>query len=220
MAGMTSFGAISAFALACAVFSIAGAEENSSSASKGSNAPALALTEALKTNAVGTFKISPSWTGQCAVVFATGTFKAPEAPAFATNRYQLKFDLGVIAPKASVGHVGPRGLATHDTNGGYRALHTYRDSLPNDPKIKTAVHLSDLIDSLGVPQGFSAAAGYGPQPLDQLHWRFVTSREDSLHTLEVRALCDKGPRPKEAQINSIEILRGTARPEIKPPKKT
>src|SRR5688572_29889166 len=133
---------VAAALLIAGTLNSAAADKDSSSTNKASNA-SLTLSQALKTNAVGTFKVAPTWTGQCAVVFATGAFKAPESPVFATNRYRLNFDLVVITPKTAIGHVGPKAVAMHDTNGGYRALHTFRESLPSDAKIKAAATQAD-----------------------------------------------------------------------------
>jgi hypothetical protein len=182
--------------------------------------PLLTLTQALKTNAVGTFSVTPAWTGKCAVVFATGSFKAPEPPVIVTNRYKLNFDLVVIAPKTAIGHVGPKAVAMHDTNGGYRALHTFRESLPSDAKLKAAATQADLERLLGLPHGFPETTRHDQQALNRLKWSLVTVNETVLDTLQVTAAVEKPTGSREARIESLEILRGTARPEIKPPKKS
>jgi hypothetical protein len=212
-------GLVAAALLIAGAWSGAAAEENSSSTNKASNA-LLTLTQALNTNVVGTFNVSPAWTGQCAVVFATGAFKAPESPVFATNRYKLNFDLVVLTPKTAIGHVGPKAVAMHDTNGGYRALHTFRESLPSDAKIKAAATQADLERVLGLPHGFPEATRYGQQAHNRLKWSLVTVNKTVLDTLQVTAAVEKPTGSREARVESLEILRGTAQPEIKPPKKS
>jgi hypothetical protein len=195
----------------------AAAEKDSSSTNKPSSA--LTLTQALNTNVVGTFKFAPPWTGQCAVVFATGAFKAPDSPV-ATNRYRLNFDLVVITPKTTIGSVGPKAIAMNDTNGGYRALHTLRESLPTDAKLKAAATQADLERILGLPHGFPEAIRSGQQAHHRLKWSLVTVNESVLDALQVSAAVEKGTGSREARIESLEILRGTAQPEIKPSKKS
>ena len=197
----------------------AAAEKDASSTNKASSAP-LTLTQALNTNGVGTFNVSPAWTGRCAVVFATGAFKAPDSPVFATNRYRLNFDLVVITPKTAIGHVGPKALAMHDTNGGYRSLHTLRESLPADAKIKAAATQADLEKILGLPHGFPEAARYGQPAHNRLNWSLVTVNKTVLDTLQVTAAVEKPTGSRDPRVESLEILRGTAQPEIKPPKKS
>jgi hypothetical protein len=180
----------------------------------------LPLIHALQTNAVGSYKLSPVWTGQCAVVVASGVFTKPEPPVFATNRYTLKFDLGVVTPKGPIGNVGPRAVAMHDTNGGYRALHTLRESLPSDAKLKMSATAGDLEKILGAPHGFPEPTGYGPHPRNRWNWRFFALNGDaSLETLQVTAIADKRVTAKEARIEGLEILRGKAWPEVKAAKK-
>src|SRR5688572_20580420 len=85
------------------------------------------LAQALRTNGVGKHTFSPAWTGQCAVVHATGIFAQAEPPVMATNRYRVKFDTVVVPPKDSIGNVGLRGIARAEKDGGYSALHVQRN---------------------------------------------------------------------------------------------
>src|SRR5688572_10909246 len=125
------------------------------------------LAQALGTNVVGTHTFSPAWTGQCAVVHATGVFSRPEPPVMATNRYRVKFDTVVVPPKAQIGNVGQRSLARAEKDGGYSALHTQRDNLPGDAKLQSAKTRADLEKLLGQPQGFPSNAGEGG---DRVSW--------------------------------------------------
>lgn len=179
-----------------------------------SNLPPVTLKGALHTNVAGTYRLTPAWTGKCAVVHASGTFAQHEPAPFATNRYALKFDVAVVTSKTSVGNVGPHALARFDTNGGFRALHTFRDSLPADSKIKAAASMADLQGIVGAPHGFAAPTGYGPEPRNRLEWSFFSvNPEGTLETLQVTALVAKRPRPKDAHVESLEILRGNLRAE-------
>ena len=214
---MKIFPVICALIIGCSAGLSPAAEEGTN---KIATLPELTLAQALRTNVASTFKIAPAWTGQCAVVHATGAFTAPKRPEVATNRYDLKFDLAVVAPKNPVGHVGPKGVATSDTNGGYRALHSIRDSLPTDPAIKSASTQTALQKALGPAQGFPQATGYGPIARTQLTWSLLSVKETTLDTLQVNAVVEKGPGSGEPRVESLEILRGAARPEIKAPKKT
>lgn len=176
--------------------------------------PGIALAQTLQTNAAGSYKLTPGWTGQCVVAFASGVFSKAEPPVFATNRYALKFDLGVITPKSAVGNVGPKAIAMHDTNGGYRALHTFGESLPRDGEIKAAATQAELERILGPPHGFPEVTGYGAEVRNRLSWRFFSVSSDAtLETLQVTAVTNK------RAVEALEILRGNAWPEIKAPKK-
>jgi hypothetical protein len=175
------------------------------------------LAQVLRTNAFGKHAFSPALTGQCAVVHATGIFNRTEPPVMATNRYRLKFDTLVVAPKAPFGNVGPLGLARAEKDGGYSALHTRRDNLPGDANLQSAKTLADLEKLLGQRQGFPASAGEGS---DRLSWSvFTLNKAQSLDTLQVNAVVEKRPRAKDAHVHSLEILRGKAEVEIKTPEK-
>jgi hypothetical protein len=217
--GYSGLMAVALALLIAGTLNAAAAEKDSSSTNKVAS-ESLTLVQALNTNAVGTFKVAPAWTGQCAVVFATGAFKAPESPVFATNRYRLNFDLVVILPKRALGYVGPKAVAMHDTNGGYRSLHTLREALPTDAKLKAVTTQADLERLLGVPHGFPEAAGYGPQPRNRLRWALATANGAAVDTLQVNAEIEKSLGSAGGRVESLEILRGTAQPEIKPPKKS
>lgn len=180
------------------------------------------LAQALGTNVVGTHTFSPAWTGQCAVVHATGVFTRAEPLVMATNRYRLKFDTVVVTPKETAGNVGRRGLARAEKDGGYSALHAQRDSLPKDEKLKAAATTGDLVKLLGIPQGFGERTTLGTEPRNRVSWRYFALKDKgSLETLEVSALTEVRGRSaqRQAQIDSIEILRGTAAIEIKTPEK-
>src|SRR5688572_23513341 len=175
------------------------------------------LTQALSTNVVGKHTFSPAWTGQCAVVHATGIFNRAEPPVLATNRYRVKFDTVVVAPKAQVGNVGPRAIARAEKDGGYSALHTQRDELPGDKKLQSAKTLADLEKLLGRPQGFPSSAGEGSE---RVSWSaFALNKDQILNTLQVNAVVEKRPRAKDAHVHSLEILRGKAAVEVKTPEK-
>jgi len=175
------------------------------------------LTQALGTNVVGTHTFSPVWTGQCAVVHATGIFNRTEPPVMATNRYRLKFDTVVVPPKGSIGNIGSRGIARAEKDGGYSALHTQRDNLPAETKLQSAKTLADLEKILGQLQGFPSNAGEGS---DRVGWsEFALNKDQSLDTLQVNAVVEKRPRAKDAHIHSLEILRGKAAVEVKTPEK-
>jgi len=175
------------------------------------------LAQALGTNVVGKHTFSPAWTGQCAVVHATGIFTQAEPPVMATNRYRVKFDTVVVAPKAPIGNVGPRGLARAEKDGGYSAMHGQRDNLPGDTKLQSAKTLADLEKLLGQPQGFPSSAGEGS---DRVSWSaFALNKDQSLDTLQVNAVVEKRPRARDAHIHSLEILRGKAAVEVKTPEK-
>jgi hypothetical protein len=175
------------------------------------------LPQALGTNVVGKHTFSPAWTGQCAVVHATGIFRQAEPPVVATNRYRVKFDTVVVAPKTQIGNVGPRGLARAEKDGGVSAMHTQRDNLPGDSTLQSAKTLADLEKHLGQPQGFPSSVG---DSSDRVGWSaFALNKRDSLDTLQVNALVEKRPRAKDAHIHSLEILRGKAAAEIKTPEK-
>jgi hypothetical protein len=179
------------------------------------------LTQALGTNVVGTYKLEPVWTGKCEVVVATGIFRNPERPVFATNRYKLKFDMAVVTPKKPVGHVGPKGIARFEKDGGYTALYTLRDSPPSNAELGLAESVAGLIELLGPPQGFPAMTGRGSDARNRLNWRFFKLNADTnLETLDVTAIVEKPSSAKSAHIDSLEVVRGTASPEIKPPKGT
>ena len=179
--------------------------------------PTPTLAQALGTNAVGKHTFSPVWTGQCAVVHATGVFNRTEPPVIATNRYKVKFDTVVVPPKASIGNVGSRGIARAEKDGGYSALHAQRDDLPGDTKLRSAKTLADLEKLLGQPQGFPSSAGEGS---DRVSWSaFALNKDVSLDTLQVNAVVEKRPRAKDAQVHSLEILRGKAAVEVKTPEK-
>ena len=175
-----------------------------------------ALAQVLRTNAFGKHTFSPAWTGQCAVVHATGIFNRTEPPVIATNRYRLKFDTLVVAPKAPIGNVGPTGLAHAEKDGGYSGLHTQRDNLPGDAKLQSAKTLADLEKLLGLPQGFPSSTGEGN---DRVSWSAFTLNKESLATLQVNAVVEKRPRAKDAHVHSLEILRGKAAAEVKTPEK-
>jgi hypothetical protein len=175
------------------------------------------LSEALGKSLVGTHAFSPAWTGQCAVVHATGIFTQAERPVTATNRYRVKFDTVVVAPKAQVGNVGPRGLARVEKDGGYSALHAQRNDLPVNSKLQSAKTLADLEKLLGQSQGFPSSAGEGS---DRVSWSaFALNKDAGLDTLQVNAVVEKRPRAKEAHVHSLEILRGKAAVEVKTPEK-
>jgi len=173
------------------------------------------LAQALSTNAVGKHTFSPAWTGQCAVVHATGVFNRTEPPVIATNRYRLKFDTVVVPPKASIGNVGPRGIARAEKDGGVIALHAQRNDLPGDIKLQSAKTLADLEKLLGQPQGFPSSAG---EDSDRVSWSaFALNKGQSLDTLQVNTVVEKRPRAKDAHIHSLEIVRGNASVEVKTP---
>ncbi len=175
------------------------------------------LSQALGTNVVGKHTFSPAWTGQCAVVHATGIFNRTEPPVMATNRYRVKFDTVVVPPKAQIGNVGARGVARAEKDGGYSALHTQRDNLPGDAKVQSAKTLADLEKLLGQPQGFPSSAG---ESSDRVSWSaFALNKNESLETLQVSAVVEKRPRAKDAHVHSLEILRGKAGVEVKTPEK-
>jgi len=178
--------------------------------------PPPTLAQALRTNAFGKHTFSPAWTGQCAVVHATGIFTQAEPPVMATNRYRVKFDTVVVATKALIGNVGPRGIARAEKDGGYIALHTQRDDLPGDIKLQSAKTLADLEKLLGRPQGFPSSAGEG----DRVSWSaFALNKDASLDTLQVNAVVEKRRRAKDAHVHSLEILRGKAAVEVKTPER-
>jgi hypothetical protein len=175
------------------------------------------LSQALGKSLVGTHAFSPAWTGQCAVVHATGIFTQAEPPVMATNRYRLKFDTVVVVPKGSIRNVGKRGLARAEKDGGYSALHPQRDNLPGDAQLQSAKTLADLEKLLGQPQGFPASLGDNN---DRFSWSaFALNKGESLDTLQVKAVVERRPRAKEAHVHSLEILRGKAAPEVKTPEK-
>jgi hypothetical protein len=179
--------------------------------------PPPTLAQVLGTNVVGKHTFSPAWTGQCAVVHSTGIFNRAEPPVIATNRYRVKFDTVVVAPKAQVGNVGPRAIARAEKDGGYSALHAQRKELPGDIKLQSAKTLADLEKLLGQPQGFPSSDGEGS---DRLSWSaFALNKDVSLDTLQVNAVVEKRPRAKDAHLHSLEILRGKAAVEIKTPEK-
>ena len=175
------------------------------------------LSQALRTNMIGTHTFSPAWTGQCAVVHASGIFTRAEPPVLATNRYRVKFDTVVVPPRTQIGNVGSRGLARAEKDGGYSALHMQRDNLPGDTKLQSAKTLADLEKLLGAPQGFPSSAGDGS---DRVGWAaFALNKNESLETLQVNAVVEKRPRTKDAHVHSLEILRGKAAIEVKTPEK-
>ena len=180
---------------------------------------ALTLSEALKANLAGTRAISPAWTGRCEVVSATGIFQKPEPPVMATNRYRLKFDTAVFAAKGNFGNVGPRGIARAEKDGGISALYSQRDVLPAQSQIQSAVTLADLMKILGAPQGFPTAIGLDDASRTRVDWRLFTLNGDILETLQVAALVEREAKPKDARIDSLEIVTGKATPERKPAEK-
>jgi hypothetical protein len=195
-----------------AISQVSAADTNSM---KSAGALPLTLAQALKTNSIGTYKISPPWTGKCDVAYASGAFQRSEPRVFATNRYDLKFDLAVIPPKNAIGNVGPKAVARTDTNGGYRALHSYRESLPVDAKIKSVSTVGGLERVLGHAQGFPAATGYGPEARTKLTWSLFALADGTLDTLQVSAVVQRRSGGGDDRVEAIEIVRGTARPEIK-----
>lgn len=195
--------------LLCSAFGAIAADD------KPATPPSPTLAQALRTNAVGKHTFSPAWTGQCAVVHATGIFTRSEPPVLATNRYRVKFDTVVIPPKTSIGKIGPRALARADKDGGYTALHTQREELPGDLKLQSAKTLADLEKLLGPSQGFAQSNGEG----DRVNWSAFALKDASLDTLQVNAVVEKRPRAKDAHIHSLEIVRGKAAIEVKTPEK-
>jgi hypothetical protein len=208
---MIRFFSSGAFLLLAALIVSAAADD------KPATPPPPKLAQALGTNVVGKHTFSPAWTGQCAVVHATGIFTQAEPPVMATNRYTVKFDTVVVAPKAQVGNVGLRGIARAEKDGGYIALHVQRDDLPGDTKLQSAKTLAELEKLLGQPQGFPSSAGEGG---DRVSWSaFALNKTASLDTLQVNAVVEKRPRAKDAHVYSLEILRGKAAVEVKTPEK-
>jgi hypothetical protein len=215
----------------CAAAAEAGSSTTNETATVLTNRP-VTLAHALRTNLLGTYNLAPVWTGKCEVAVATGIFRNPERPVFATNRYALKFDVAVITSKNPVGHVGPKGIARTEKDGGYSALFTLRDSLPVNAELGLAERAAPLIKLLGVPQGFGVTSGQGSEVRRRLNWRFFSiNTETNLETLEVTAMVEKRPTPGErhdyfdikdvdGRIDSLEIVRGRASPEIKSPKKS
>ena len=191
--------------LLCSAFGAIAADD------KPATPPSPTLAQALRTNAVGQHVFSPAWTGRCSVVHATGIFTHTEPPVLATNRYRVKFDTVVVAPKGSIGNVGPRGLARADKDGGYSALHTQREELPGDLKLQSAKTLADLEKLLGPSQGFAQSNGES----DRVNWSAFALKDAALDTVQVNAVVEKRPRARDAHIHSIEILRGKAAIEVK-----
>ena len=180
--------------------------------------PAPTLPQVLRTNAVGKHTFAPRWVGTSVVVHATGSFKRPEPPVMATNRYKLRFDTVVVTPKSPIGNVGPRGLARADKDGGFTGLHSLRDRLPGNIQLETARTLADLQKLLGPIQGFRGAASEDGETRERVTWSAATLNGDkSLDALQVNALVEKRTRPNDAHIHSLEILRGDASPEVKNP---
>jgi len=217
---LSKFLGLSALSYCIALWNVAAAETTNEALVAFSNRPPVTLTQALGTNVVGTYKLEPVWTGKCEVVVATGIFRNPERPVFATNRYKLKFDMAVVTPKKPVGHVGPKGIARFEKDGGYTALYTVRDSLPVNAELGLAESVAGLIQFLGPPQGFPPTTGQGSDARNRLNWRFFKmSGDTNVETLEVTAIVEKRASARDAHIDSLEVLRGQASPEIKPAKK-
>jgi hypothetical protein len=203
MKGSTLNRIVAAIWLATA-FDAAAADSSSTSAL--ASLPPLTTDELLQTTVLGAYKLSPALTGKCAVVFATGIFKQPEPALFATNRYKLKFDAAVVTAKPNIGNVGRHGVARFDKDGGFIALHTHRDTLPGDSAIQSATRISALEKLLGASHDLRAAT--------RRHWRyFAINKDGSVDTLQVAAVSAADDR-----IESLEIVRGKTRPELKPQK--
>jgi hypothetical protein len=196
------------------------AESTNKSPASVTNQAGLTLIDALRTSAVGTHKITPAWTGLCAVVVATGIYTNPEPAMTATNRPIVRFDAVVITPKAAVGRVGPKGLARIDKDGGYTALHTLRDDLPSDTEIRAAAlkDVGGMEKLLGPPHGFPATLTQAAPPRVKSQWSFATVRDGGIDTLQVDVISVKGSKIG-SRIEALQLHRGSAHEEIKPPKK-
>jgi hypothetical protein len=168
----------------------------------------LTTDELLQTSTMGIYKLSPALTGKCAVVVATGTFKQAEPSLFATNRYRLKFDTAVVTAKRTIANVGRHGIARSEKDGGFTALHTHRDTLPDDSAIQSATRPGALEKLLGAPHDLPGAT--------RRTWRYFSLNKDgSIDTLQVVAVA-----PRDERIESLEIVRGKARRDLKPQKES
>jgi hypothetical protein len=166
----------------------------------------LTTAELLHTTAAGTYRLSPALTGKCAVVFATGVFRQAEPALFATNRYKLKFDTAVVTAKRTIANVGRHGIARVEKDGGFSALHSHRDSLPDDSAIQSASRIGGLEKLLGASHDLPGAP--------RRAWRYFSmSKDGSTDTLQVTAVIASDDR-----IESLEIVRGETRPDVKPEK--
>src|SRR5258705_6231958 len=219
---VSKFLSLAALSYCTGIWSVAAAEATTNETLVAlSNRPPATLAQALRTNLAGTYNLAPVWSGKCAVVVATGISKKHEPPVFATNRYALKFDTVMITQKKAVGNVGPKGIARSEKDGGYSALHTYEEFLPSDFRIKSAATQAELEKILGLPHGFPAMSSRGDESRVRLQWAFFSVNKDaSLDTLDVTAIVEKRASTNQAHIDSLEVLRGNAWPEIKSPKKS
>jgi hypothetical protein len=164
--------------------------------------------ELLQTTVVGTYKLSPALTGKCAVVIATGIFKQAEPALLATNRYKLKFDTAVVTAKRTIGNVGRHAIARSERDGGFSVLHTHRDTLPDDAAIQSATRPGALEKLLGASHDLPGAR--------RSTWRYFSINKDgSIDTLQVAAV-----RASDGGVESLEIVRGRAGPDLKPEKDT
>lgn len=198
---------------------VSAAESSATNKTDESKVPALTLGQALQTNMAGTYRVAPALTGAWTTVIASGAFVRPEPEITATNRQKVRLDAVVIVPKGSVGRVGPRALAHVEKEGGYSALHTVRDSLPADAEIRRAAErgVGAIERLLGPAQGFPHAAGRGLEPWVRSSWSYCDLKGDgAVETLKVTAIFDR--RDKDARVESLEVRRAKASPEL-PPKK-
>jgi hypothetical protein len=160
----------------------------------------------LQTTAAGTYKLSPALTGKCSVVVATGIFKQAEPALLATNRYRLRFDTAVVTAKRTLANVGQHGIARSDKDGGFTALHTHRNTLPDDSAIQSATRPGALEKLLGASHDLPGAP--------RRTWRYFSINKDGgVDTLQVAALIANDDR-----IESLEIVRGKAVRDVKPEK--
>jgi hypothetical protein len=177
--------------------------------------PVGTLAEGMAATAPGGWRLNPAWVGTARDTVATGFFaKEGENAKQRERRLHLRFDRFHYSDVPSAWGFGARMVSRSAGGESETDIHSYRESLPSDEEIMRATTPAQLGALLGRSQGFSD--GWGS--LSAMHttgsWSFFTMRgPETMETVSVFCMMTLRCGPGESTVDSVQVTRGTARPE-------
>jgi hypothetical protein len=153
--------------------------------------------------------------GDANYTIRTGYFTNAQSPEAQKLDRELRFDWFSYSPEPSHFHFGPASISKSDGDDGESAIHTFRISLPADAELAAATTVSALERSLGPSQGWTDAWGISEGGISKTAgWKFFTLKDDTtIETVTVFCMVTRRQADVEWQVDSMEVIRGTAKPE-------
>lgn len=173
------------------------------------------LARLLKTTTSCRVRLQPAWVGDANYTIRTGFFTNADSPEAQRLDRELRFDWYSYSHKQSYFHFGPATISKSEGDDGESAIHTFRTSLPTDAELASAKTVSALERLLGPSQGWTDGWGKREGEMSKTAgWDFFTLKDETtIETVTVFCMVSRLQGEVEWRVESMKVIRGTAKPE-------